>query len=491
MSQLPQSLRRSQRANIFSFLTIEQLLFGFIAVGAFLVILRSAPLIASPYQIDYGEGLILDGALRVLHAQPLYPNPFTFPVVLHVYGPVSYVATASVLPGGAASFPAGRLLILICSLAISSLIATILRRLTGSWWIGLSFGFVLLTLPAFRFWLYLLRADLIGVVLSTLAIAIYLFNEKRWYWSIPFFVLALFCKYSLIAGAVAVFVHLILKHQFKRGAAFGLGLGVAASLAFMVLEVNTGKWFAFHMFSTHPDRYSLFQFFSLGALVWASAPVITALAGWFVAMSVREGVHSFAPIYLAASTLTSLTGGKLGSTTNHFIEWMVACCICAGLGYSLLQIKYSAKSLSITVLIGVSVLAGVIAQNRRSLQPSGDLAGCGDAYHFISASSSSRILSESLGPLLLPGKPIVVSDPFVYGQLIGHSLWPDRRVEDLLNERYFGLIVMSYDPRTDTRHSDVWPEPLLTAIARNYRTTNRFTCRYAGVMLEPALPPTD
>ena len=124
-----------------------------VVVGAFLAILSTLPLIVTPYQIDYGEGLMLEGGLRIRHAQPLYPNPFAFPVVLHEYGPVAYAVVASIVPGGSASFPAGRLLILLCSMAISLLVASILRRLTGSWWIGLSFGSVSythLTLPTNR-----------------------------------------------------------------------------------------------------------------------------------------------------------------------------------------------------------------------------------------------------------------------------------------------------------------------------------------------------
>jgi hypothetical protein len=449
------------------------------------VIFRSAPLIGSPYQIDYGEGLMLDGALRLHHSQPLYPDPFNFPVVLHVYGPVAYAATAAVLPAGAASFPAGRILILISSVVLSSLIGVILRRLTGSWWVGLSFGFLLLALPAFRFWLYLLRADVIGVVFSTMGIVLYLSNEKRWYWSIPFFGLALFCKYSLVAAPAAVFIHLLAQRKFKRGAALALGLGGASSLAFATLQAKTGGQFAFHMFSSHPDRYSLLQFVALSAVVWASAPVVTALAVWYVAKDFRSGERSFAPIYFATSTVVSLTAGKLGSTTNHFIEWMVASCICAGMGYSLLRANHSTKALPLTILLSVSALVGVVAQDRSSMQTSRELVGCYGAYHEVRNSPSTRVLSESLGPLLVAGKPILISDPFEYGQFVKRNLWPNREVEELLNERYFGLIVMSHDPSQKARDSDIWPESLLDAIARNYRTVDRFTCRDAGVMLEP------
>jgi hypothetical protein len=472
-----------------SVLKAERVLLICVVLGTLLVIFRSVPLIVSPYQIDYGEGSMLDGALCIRHSQPLYPNPFAFPVVLHMYGPVAYAAAASVLRGGAASFPAGRLLILMCSVAVSLLLGVIMRRLTGSWWIGLSFGFLLLTLPAFRFWLYLFRADLIGVILSTTGIALYLLSEKRWYWSVPFFGLALFCKYSLLAAPAAVFCHLILSRHVKRGFVFAAGLGAASTLAFMVLQVKTGGWFAFHMFSTHPDRYSLMQFFALGAVVSASAPVVTALAAWYAAQDFRGGRHSFPPIYLAASSITALTAGKLGSTTNHFVEWMVACCLCAGMGYFLLLSKYAARAVPITLLLSASVLVGTIAQSQPQLQPSGELAECGGAYQYVSNSSSSRVLSENLGPLLVAGKPILVSDPFAYSQLVKHGLWPDRRVEELVSERYFGLIVMSYDPsQIRVRGSDKWPESLVSAIDRNYRTVNRFTCRDAGVMLEPVLP---
>jgi hypothetical protein len=485
--------------SLVSFLKPERMLLAFVIVGTLLTILRSVPLIVSPYQIDYGEGLMLDGALRIRHSRPLYADPFAFPVVIHVYGPVAYAVAASILPGGNASFPAGRLLILICSVALSSLLAMILRRLTGSWWIGLSFGFLLLTLPAFRFWLYLFRADVIGVLFSMMGIALYLLSEKYWYWSVPFFGLAVFCKYSLLAAPVAVFIHLILNRKLRSGFVFAAGLGTASTVAFMALQIKTGGWFAWHMFSTHPDRYSLMQFFALGGVVLASAPVATALAAWYVAYDIRGRARSFPPIYLVVSTITALTAGKLGSTTNHFVEWMAACCMCAGLGYSWLLSKHAARAMPITVLLSASVLVGTVVQNRAQLEPSPELANCGGAYRYVSTSSASSVLSESLGPLLVAGKPILVSDPFAYGQLVKHGLWPDERVEELVNERYFGLIVMSFDPsriyptqidptQVTAAGSDVWSDSLLNAITRNYRTVARFDCRYAGVVLEPALP---
>jgi hypothetical protein len=459
----------------------------FVLASTILALRQSSRLIGIPYEIDYGEGLMLEGAMRLRHSQPLYPDPFRFPVVLHVYGPIAYAAAALVLPGGAPSFTGGRVLVFGCAIALSFLMAWLLRQWTGSWWIGLSFGLLLLTLPAFRFWLYLLRADAIGVVLSIAGVTLY--QMKRRWWSLPFFALAIFSKYTLLAAPVAVIAHLLVNRKVKEGALFAAGLALACLAGFAAMQGATGGWFAFHMFATHPDRYSLVQFFALAGLVWASAPVVTALAGWYAVHDFRNQTRTFPPLYLAMSTLTALTAGKLGSTTNHFVEWMVAACLCAGLGYSVVLSKHVKKVMPVTILLGASVLVGTMAQNRQTLQPTGDLTECGRAYQYVAKSAATRVFSENLGALLMAGKPVLVSDPFVYVQSAKHGLRPEREVEELVSERYFDLIVMSNDPpATKLQNADVWPGALVDAIDRNYQPVERFNCRYAGVMLEPVGP---
>jgi hypothetical protein len=143
----------------------------------------------------------------------------------------------------------------------------------------------------------------------------------------------------------------------------------------------------------------------------------------------------------------------------------------------------------LTVVLSISILAGVIAQNRPSLQSSRDLAECNQAYLYVKNSPSTRILSESLGPLLVAGKPVLVSDPFVFGQLIQHGLWPNKQPEELIEDRYFDLILTSREPsHAGPSDSTFWPESLRTAIDRNYQITNRFACRDANIVLEPIAP---
>ena len=463
----------------------DKWLLFFVLAGACLAVVSAARLVRIPYQIDYGEGLVLEGALGFRQAQPLYPNPFAFPVVLHEYGPVAYAAVASVLPGGAVSFPAGRVLIVVCCLLLSCLLSCMLRQMTGSWCIGLAFGLLLLTLPAFRVWLYLLRADVIGIVFSVTGMALYLWKTRLWGWSVLCFGLAVFCKYTLIAAPLAVFIHLIANRQWKRAIGFAAALGMVCALAFLALQRATGGWFAFHMFSTHSDPYSVTRFLALGALVWASAPVVTALALWCAARNFGRRCWSLPTIYLLTSFIVAFTAGKLGSATNHFLEWMVASCMCAGLGYSMMMSEQMNKVWPATFLLGASVVVGVIVQNRPSLQPSRDLRECERAYQYIRDSGSTAVLSENPGPVLAAGKPVLLSDPFAYFQMVRHG-WPDQEIAERVKRKLFGLIIVETDlSQMKLARSEIWPEPFVEAMQQNYQTVARFSCRGAAVILEP------
>lgn len=460
-----------------------------VILSALIVLLQSAPLVRLPFEIDYGEGLMLEGALRIHDHQPLYPSPYGFPVVLHDWGPVAYVAATLALPGGQPSYPSGRVLVVIASIALAALVGVLLKRWTGSSWIAIAFGLVLLTLPGFRFWLYLFRIDVIAIVFSVLGLLLYDRNEKRWFWAVPWFVLAIFSKYTVVAAPLAVFSHLLLKRRTRDAIAFAAAMSLACLLIFAILQATSGGWFVFHMFSTHSDRYSILQFFALAGLVWLSAPLVSGLAVWQVAQDFRMRQWSLASIYFAASCVTSLSAGQFGSTTNHFLEWMVASCMCAGLGFAQLAVNVPKRLGPIAVLLSVSVLMGVVLQSRSKLQPTAGLADCAQAYSSIRTFPSKAILAQNPGPLVVTGKPVMVSDPFVYTHLVMHGRWPDTRIEQLVKQRYFGLIVMADDPSAgQSFESTGWPDPLRNAITTNYHVGRRFVCRSASVMLEPNAP---
>jgi hypothetical protein len=253
-----------------------------------------------------------------------------------------------------------------------------------------------------------------------------------------------------------------------------------------VLQIKTGGGFAFHMFSTHSDPYFVAKFSALAALVWLSAPFVTALALFHVVRSCNSNAPNLPALYFISASVTSLTAGKLGSTTNHFLEWMVAACLCAGMGYAAIESLHPRRVLPITVALVLSIAVGVFMQSRPSQQPYSELSECAGVYDYVAHSSSQRILSQSLGPLLLAEKPVLLTDPFIYGQLVRHGKWSDSTLVRMVNERYFDAILTTVDPaHMQAGEMNIWPASLLEAMGRHYHVVKKFRCRDSSLILEP------
>jgi hypothetical protein len=134
------------------------------------------------------------------------------------------------------------------------------------------------------------------------------------------------------------------------------------------------------------------------------------------------------------------------------------------------------------------MLIGAIAQGLPRRQPSRDMTQCGELYRYVATAAASPLASEVLGPILAANKPVLISDPYIYGQLVKHGKWPDEPLLHMVEEKQIGLIVLGASlEQIKHQGSDVWPDPVIDAMAANYRMVRSFNCRNASVVLEPAL----
>ena len=294
-----------------------------------------------------------------------------------------------------------------------------------------------------------------------------------------------FSKFTLIAVPSAIILDLLLQRQFKSAARFGISLLLLCGAVFAVAEKASGA-FAFHVFSPVSDTYSVAQFFGLMGLVWLSAPVVTALAGFHVLTKIWSRRLDMPTIYFLIATLTSFTAGKAGATTNHFLEWMIAACLCAALAYDRIRRDFPARLPAVAVMLGISILIAATVQSYRLAKTDPELAGCQNVYGFLAKSGSVHVLSQSLGPLLLTGKPVVLTDPFAYGQLVRHNIVSDAPLVDAINSSYFDIILLGSDPNSlRADEPSIWPSRVLDGIRKHYKATKRFGCRDGSVFLEP------
>lgn len=469
--------------------TVEWLFGLAVAFGCFMAVEDAARVIHLPYQLNYVEGVILSGGLRIVQGQPLYPPPGEFPIVLNQYGPVFYWLVATLLKLFGIGFTASRVLVVLSALLIALLLALLLHHWTRSWVLALSFGFLYCSLPLLRGWLFLVRVDLTGIALTLAGLYVFVRFPRRWYLSVPFLVAAIFCKYSLVAAPGACLLYLLAKREWRKTLMFGGATGLLSLLAFLGLQHGASGHFAFHTIFSHADPYTFSHFLmTLNPVIQAHSILMVLAAGLAVYDLSRREI-SLPVIYFALASLTAVTSGKYGAVENHFLEWLAAACLCAGLCYHALRTNpYGTGALTVVLAaLAVSVLALPPQE-----EPNPRLLDCDQAYAFVENAPGQRILSENVGAVVMAGKPVLLSDPFVWTWLVKRQGWPQATIDNRVRSRSFDLIIL-YASAGSLRRSEVynrWPLSFLTAVEQNYKPAKYFTCQDAGVIYEPAVTPS-
>jgi hypothetical protein len=423
-----------------------------------------------PYQFDYEEGNVLNAAVRIDAGLTPYPPPGTWPVVLNSYGPIPYTISAALLRSGNMDFFRPRVVSLLSALVVACDIVLLAAYFTEELLIAISLGAFFLTLPLVQQWSPLLRVDFLGLAFSLTGLVVF-FRLPRLHLAAPvLFALALLCKVTFLAAPLTCAIVLIRERRWRDLAVASLGGAAVLGTTVLALQWSTHGWFLFHQFGTHVDPLSWTNYrdHALQVLRQTSVLVALCLIGFF------RGRHLSAPwIYLLVALLGTATALKQGSESNHFLELEAVLCIAAAVALHEMQ------RFRWVVVVCAAILALQGIATRALYTSKGVVDECPQAYACIRA--HHRILSENVGALLLTGKPVLLSNPFVYAQLVRHGKWPNQRVEQMLQHSEADLVIIGKPSISEQR----WSPPALDALAANYHVTHRFACADAMLAYEP------
>ncbi|MGH9520905.1 MAG: hypothetical protein ACRD3E_00070 [Terriglobales bacterium] len=449
--------------------------------------------IAAAFQHDYEEGNILNALLRITRGSTPYPDPHVLPSILNPYGPAAYylLAVPAKLFGVTFFFP--RLMIICCTVAVAAVVAIEARRLNRSWILGVAFGFVFLAIPNIQQWMWLLRVDLLGLAFTAAGLIVFsreLENHPespRTFIPALLFAIAILVKPTLLAAPAACFTALVLRRDFRTAARLTLQTAAVFGGVLGAVAVATRGAVLTDIFLTHPDPFS-FHVFTQGltAMIVASWPLVL-LAG--VALARDVGARRFSPavLWIVFATATALTAGKLGSNSNHFVEWNAALCIAAAAGLDEIRRAFRSSAAPAAALALIAIVLAI--QPAFATEPVN--RDCAHAYESVRRESGD-IISENVGALVLGGNKVWVSNPYVLAQLVEHSGWSDAALVEMVRERRFAAIYTHYDyvgiPAYLAHGTERASPELLRAMAANYAASPGFDCSDLAVVYRPKAP---
>jgi hypothetical protein len=296
----------------------------------------------------------------------------------------------------------------------------------------------------------------------------------------PLFSLALLCKVTFLAVPVACVAILIKRRQWRE-----LALGLLATAALLGTVVAALQWsthgaFLFHQFGTHADPISWANYRNHFSHVPRGAGVLLVLTVLAILRTRRLAEPLIYFLFVILGTLTAL---KLGSTTNHFLEFEAALCVLSAIGISELQKmkRYPLAAAGLFALCSL-VLAAEGVTNRAYWGSLGVVDDCSQAYAYIR--DHDQVLSENVGALVLTGRPVLLSNPYVYAQLVRSGKWRPGRIEQMLEESTASLVITGQRSISEQR----WSLPALAALAANYHVAKQFACADAMLAYEPNSP---
>ena len=465
-----------------------------------------------PYQLDYGEGIVLWFARQLAHSQPIYKGLEGAPYASSNYPPVALALAAALMPILGEGYLSGRLLNFASALIVAALIFRIVRVETRDGRAGALAALFFLGSPYIYHWIPLFRVDLIGLAFAFGGIyALWCLDRRPTtlrsgqavdrrlptapcftayclpptaycllltaYCLLPtaLFLLALYTKHSLFAAPLAAFLALWTRNR-RVALAFAFALGALGSAIYLMLDVMTHGGFSFGIIESNATVFLPEQLFTLTRNFITTFPILLALALWSWLARVRARRIGVLEWYAVTAFAALVMAGRVGAWENYFFEALVVVCVFGGLQIADFRLQianresaiYNLKSaMPILLLLQLALMwhdpriaTEMIA---RDLPANRELAR-------VLERTSGIIISEDMGALVTSGKAVEYYT-FQYSSLARSGKWDQHWELNGLRDGAFPLVILERGTREDVDRYRRFTREFVSALDRYYART--------------------
>lgn len=450
-----------------------------------------------PYQLDYGEGIMLEQARLLSQGKSIYKGLEGYPYAFSNYPPLMQAMAALLIPYLGINYVVGRVWNVLSLGLLGLLLYYIVKRQIGDKSAGtcgrapLLASLAFLGSPYIYHWAPLFRIDLPALLLTVLGL---LAVRRSPLLGGILFTLSLYTKHSYLAGPAAAFIYLLLQRPRAALQLGGTMLGLGGG-AFLWLNLQTAGAFYFDLVTANMNPFEPATFLAQIVDFLQTYAGLIGLAAYAIGVRVQEawGPSAISPwarallllrslslwdFYLVTAVSSIAMAGKVGSWENYFFEPLFAICLYAGLGAAKAGTLASkpcgdsqqgfgaAKRLLIPALLlgqlGLMFHTPAIAwrmmqedgQANRQLAP-------------LVANTTGPILSEDMGLLVTNGKEVAYFG-FEYTQLARMGLWDQSWELGMLRSHGFPLVILEAGTRENPEHYSRFTRRLLSELDRHY-----------------------
>ena len=420
-----------------------------------------AAMIAFPYEVDYGEGIVWQQA-SLVHSADMYSSSTALPFFIANYPPLYFLVTAWVGSFTNDLLQAGRAVSAVSSSMMAILVGVIVWRSTApprpNWVMAVAVlaGLSVLCMASVRSWADLMRVDMLAFALSLTGLAI---SQRRdgalWQTGLAllFCLAAVFTKQTAVAAGLAVALT-ALRHRGWRALWPIVLVGLAGAALMGLLQTYTQGGYLTNIVGYNINRLFWKQITTVLFYVGRDSLTITAfvLSAAFVGLSwlklpqVSDLQRAGLPLtHFAICTALLPLAAKSGSSVNYFIEWFAAGGVLCGI--AAIQLINARAWLPATALAGVLGL-GCLLQPVRVFpayaeQVAAELPAL-DAVTARVASADKPVTSENLAIMVRAGKRAMF-EPAILKELVLAGKWDEAPLVAMIEARGFAFMLTKDD----------------------------------------------
>jgi hypothetical protein len=454
----------------------------FVAVCAAVIALRflrlSANSLLFPFPLDYGEGAILDGVLRLARFENIYRVHVSGPPwFVTNYPPVYYLLNLPFMWAFGPGLWYGRLISQASSVGTAVLLFVILRRLTGDTRAALASGAVFLTIPFVVAWAQYDRVDLVALALNWAGVWIVVRRqESNLTVAALLFVASGFTRQTgPIVGLAASTAWLLSEQRSRDAVRLVVFTAVGAAALFAVLTVLSRGGFAFNVVTGTAGRLIRSQLMALGAEAVDVMPLLLIAA--LVAVVARVFVPAVGWTLIVTAVVTSfglaLLVAKEGSYINYFLDLCAASSLAFGAIMAWARPWRSLVALMLLLMalqvIGMGRTTVLYAHLRERLARGREYTSIANT---VRSTSGTLLADEAMALLPLQGRPLVFH-PFAMTQLANRRRWDESDFVATISERRYPILLLRMPGTSLTPLSNLWTERMSDAIVGNYDIVQR------------------
>jgi hypothetical protein len=429
-----------------------------------------------PYNLNYGEGPLLDQAVRLAHGEGIY-NLDVPPYTITNYPPFYMLVQAPIISQFGPSFEYGRVLSLASIVLATVFLMLTIRAITKDWLAGLAGGLMLPALPYILHWSPLVRIDSLALALSIMGLFCVAQFPRSRFAGVLAAVLMAAAAYTrqtyLLAAPFAAFLWLWGSGSRYRALSFAVVFGSIVLGIFAILLVWTQGGIWFHIISanvnalnadilnTYANEVALyFPVFLAGAALFLLGGLIGRQRSWWMA----------AP-YAVGAAIVALTISKVGSDVNYLYELMAAFCLTAGALAAWLRRVPVLRALLLAALAWQVYLAQGLSESKYYPLIEERVIHRADVdalYERVQAIDTPLIADEYIGLLVLAGKPVLFQ-PFEMSQLAQTGMWDAEPFLAALDSGVYPTVLLYQPYRNPSLRFERWTPDMLRIINERFR----------------------